>query len=104
MKRLFLALAICVLFIPTVGAVQTPPLQATFTCNLSGAKCAEFLRLVANGLGCPAGTNPERTACVATKTANHLTRIAIDQKKGEDSNAAINAAEATFRADFPDQP
>lgn len=76
-----------------VSTAQTPPIQVAFTCNQTGPKCAEFLRLVSDGLGWTAENGLTR-----------LVRLAIQQKKGEDAKTAINAAEAAVQADFPEQP
>lgn len=77
-----------------VSTAQTPPIQVAFTCNQTGPKCTEFLRLVSTGLGWTAESGLTRLQFVQRETANRLIRLAIQQKKGEDAKTAIDAAEA----------
>jgi len=108
MKKLLLTLALLSLFAFTlraeVSTAQTPPVTATFTCNLSAPKCTEFLRLVSTGMGWTAESPLTRQQFVQRAVVNHLIRIGRQQQVFEASEAAKASSEATYNADFPDQP
>jgi len=108
MKKLLFTLALLSLFAfalrAEVSTAQTPAIQISFTCNQTGPKCLEFLRLVSDGLGWTAESGLTRNQFVQREVANRLIRTAIQQKKGEDAKVAIDAAETAVKADFPEQP
>lgn len=106
MRKFLLLLVILFGIAPGFGAVQTPPIQITFTCNLAAQKCADYRDLLVSAFNCPPTdvTNAQKIACIQNRTINRLNRLALDQRQFLDVKAQQQTTETTFRADFPDQP
>lgn len=105
MRKVFLSVIFTLsLTISLSATVQTPPINASFTCNLTPAKCSEFLRLVSTGMGWTADSPLTKQQFVEKKVVNVLIQLGRQQKLFEASEAAKVTAETSYNSDFPDQP
>lgn len=102
MRIIFVLILLFAAFTFNTAAAQAPTVTITFACSPSGAACTEFLRLTSEALGYPGSGS--RMTFVQTQVLKNLYKLAREQKKLEDGNAAKATAESSFNTAYPNEP